>query len=315
MKKKEILRPGKGAMTESEASLEFERILRGETIEGFGSQERRKATIKDAGDMIELDLSKYEEPQRSGTAKGEPIGFSKKKLRTAYWMILFPDCLSLKEIAEKCGISEGVLRVWRTQEDFKEKSQKYAEYVGDRLMKFLRIWWEERAMDEFVRSDSALIVGDSIAMRKSYAEKHPNLKPKGKKVIVINDAPDREFKGTYIKFSQDAVWELLTRLPFYNVIVIDRVISGFKKLEDIPGAFCEMALLYKAAFFWKADNLKLRKEWERRFLDSTHTVIEKVIDVITDPEFRKQFSDKEAQEHIGGLKNIIREVITILAHE
>lgn len=62
---------------------------------------------------------KYREPQRAGTPKGEPVGLSRKKLRMAQLFVLYPH-LKIKKIAELGGVSESVLRVWRTQRAFKD---------------------------------------------------------------------------------------------------------------------------------------------------------------------------------------------------
>jgi hypothetical protein len=65
-------------------------------------------------------LKKYQEPTRAGTAKGDPVGLSRKKIRAACLMGLYPGCLKLKEIAEMAGVTVRVLTVWRTHEQFRE---------------------------------------------------------------------------------------------------------------------------------------------------------------------------------------------------
>lgn len=60
----------------------------------------------------------YEEPTRAGTKKGEPVGLSAKKFRAAILLALYPKCLTVKEIAKLSGVSNDVLRVWRTEPEF-----------------------------------------------------------------------------------------------------------------------------------------------------------------------------------------------------
>ena len=50
--------------------------------------------------VMEEMLSNYTEPVRKGVAKGDPIGLSRTKFGTAIMMILYPNVLTLKEIAD-----------------------------------------------------------------------------------------------------------------------------------------------------------------------------------------------------------------------
>jgi hypothetical protein len=63
-------------------------------------------------------VSTYEEPVRTGTPKGEPIGLSKKKRYAALLSVGYPRLFSLKDIAEKSGNSVALVRKWRTEGAF-----------------------------------------------------------------------------------------------------------------------------------------------------------------------------------------------------
>lgn len=60
----------------------------------------------------------YNEPERKGATKGDPIGFSKKKMYTAIIMALTP-AFSLQDISEITDVPETTLKVWRSQNLFK----------------------------------------------------------------------------------------------------------------------------------------------------------------------------------------------------
>jgi hypothetical protein len=78
-------------------------------------------------------LKEYKEPERRGTAKGDPIGFSKKKYHAALLMTLYPQIFGLKDIAREVKASYGMLRLWRTEDQFKKAVENgcrdFAEFL------------------------------------------------------------------------------------------------------------------------------------------------------------------------------------------
>jgi len=81
-------------------------------------------------------LEKYEEPERMGVPRGEPVGFSAKKFHAALAQVLKPS-FTLAEIAELVGVSAAQVRVWRTEEPFKKLAEElqagFLNYIADRL--------------------------------------------------------------------------------------------------------------------------------------------------------------------------------------
>ncbi len=69
-------------------------------------------------------LRDYVEPQRKGTPKGLPIGFSIVKYQATFHMLRN---IKLKEMAKDLGVSYGVLRKWNTEKDFKAIVKKNHE--------------------------------------------------------------------------------------------------------------------------------------------------------------------------------------------
>lgn len=78
---------------------------------------------------VKSSLRDYREPERKGTPKGDKIGMSKRKKFAAMFCAAYP-LVSLRYIAERCGVSLGVLRVWRTQDDFKRETGEFAYTYG-----------------------------------------------------------------------------------------------------------------------------------------------------------------------------------------
>lgn len=74
-------------------------------------------------------LTHYEEPQRLGTSRGEPVGLSRIKFKATLWMLFD---MSKKKMAESLGVSYGLLRKWNTEKAFKEAVEKnyrdFAQY-------------------------------------------------------------------------------------------------------------------------------------------------------------------------------------------
>lgn len=63
-------------------------------------------------------IKNYQEPQRKGTPKGEPIGLSAQKYYAA--LLMLKD-VPIKELSKSVRASYGLLRKWRTEKPFKEQ--------------------------------------------------------------------------------------------------------------------------------------------------------------------------------------------------
>jgi transcriptional regulator with XRE-family HTH domain len=73
--------------------------------------------------FIQEKLRKYDEPQREGSRRGEPIGASIKKYHAA--MLVLTD-KTLEEIADEVGVSHGTVRNWNSDEEFKNLTSELA---------------------------------------------------------------------------------------------------------------------------------------------------------------------------------------------
>jgi hypothetical protein len=83
-----------------------------------------------AGKKIDL----YEEPERRGTPRGEPIGFTKRKYIAA---LLCSKDIKQKQIAEITKVSHAMLRKWRTEDKFLEVTDNFMVEFVDHLIRHL----------------------------------------------------------------------------------------------------------------------------------------------------------------------------------
>jgi hypothetical protein len=82
--------------------------------------------------FIKDRMHAYREPTREGTARGEAVGFSRDKYHAALLSAL--TALSQKSIADKLGISYGVVRKWHVESEFKDA-------MASNLSKFNMFFW------------------------------------------------------------------------------------------------------------------------------------------------------------------------------
>ena len=85
--------------------------------------------------FIKAKLDSYVEPQRKGTPRGEPIGFSKQKYEAT---LLLMTNSKQKDIAESLGISYGFLRRWRTEKKFLELTKKHCNEFREVVMAYFK---------------------------------------------------------------------------------------------------------------------------------------------------------------------------------
>lgn len=72
--------------------------------------------------FIKSKLNKYIEPQRKDTPKGHAIGFSRKKYKAILYLLT---SYKIKNIAKEVGVSEALLRKWKTEGKFIKKIEEH----------------------------------------------------------------------------------------------------------------------------------------------------------------------------------------------
>jgi hypothetical protein len=103
-----------------------------------------KKTSLASEEFIEERIRYFDEPERRGTPKGDPIGPGKVKYAASLFSAIFG--YDLKEIAMGCGVSYGVLRKWRSEEPFKK-------LVEDHRQGFVLYWTDELFMNLLARRE------------------------------------------------------------------------------------------------------------------------------------------------------------------
>jgi hypothetical protein len=105
----------------------------------------------------------YVAPARKGTAKGKPIGFSRKKLRAAILMALFPNIFQMKDISGAVDVSLGVLKLWCREEAFKSIVKERALELGRFIVSLIDcITKEDEASIDTARKLTGFYTGDSM---------------------------------------------------------------------------------------------------------------------------------------------------------
>ena len=234
-------------------------------------------------------LKDYVEPQRAGTPKGETIGFSSEKIRANYFMLLYPNCLRLREIADLAKVKPNVLRAWKIQEDFLKEWEKFCESLAELIINTIEI----EVMKKYIP-----LVPD---LRKSL---------KGKRILKV------DLKSIYKNPEEGSVDMFLgDALPFFTsrvgVTVMEWLISH--KTGDC-GTLEYLSLAERIMRNIHVRNKKGLKRWAKSpdNLKITKLMIDRDIDILVDPETLKQPREK-TEDFVKHLKKFISDSIDVLA--
>jgi hypothetical protein len=114
---------------------------------------------KDGGGIINeyimFQLHSYNEPTRAGTPKGEKIGFSRDK----YFACILCGItnFNMQKIAELSHTTNGVIRKWRTEKDFKAACDQHCSDFADEIIKRIGrgLAILETKVDNFLNNDGS----------------------------------------------------------------------------------------------------------------------------------------------------------------
>lgn len=100
--------------------------------------------------FIEGKRGAYIEPQRQGTPRGEPIGFSKEKYHASLLMMVKEKGPVLAKLAE---VSYGVLRLWKIEPAFQKQVARNKREFVSRFMERMeqRIREQQKAYQEWMK--------------------------------------------------------------------------------------------------------------------------------------------------------------------
>lgn len=302
------------------------------------SWERKRDRVIEFGKIwAEKMMKGYCEPSRAGTPKGDPIGFSREKQKAAYLMILYsPWALNLKGIASEARIkNEGVLRVWRTQEDFRKAEQDVCESLGQLIRDTIDIILTKREIASIKEmrlkdGDNRLTLHgteDKYILRILKSERQnpfPFLKQflaeeVKKKKIMVDEVDDSQafFERSYLiinNLGDQSIEDFLVELlPFLNSLVCIPFIKLAKRKVDLDWVsyIGLLGLLLKHS---SVKDEKSFKKWNQQpaMRDLTKTLIENEIDWISKPEKREFLGQEKIDEMAQDLKNMIFRELNLL---
>jgi len=285
-----------------------------------GGSERRSEIIKMVGESIDLSLKDYKEPERKGTVKGEPIGFSLKKMKAACWMMLYPNCFTLKEIAKLAGVSDGVLRVWCHRDDFIEKRYEISRDYGAKTATKIKGSIYEGLIKEFKvmpkteddwlqrQTDKGFLLLKSQVTPKF----RKKCEAEGKKIIEIDDSPDR-WSRDYAVANSDVIHAFIVQLRWFNDELLEPIFEMFldnMHIDAFVFANCVLAWARECREAVSPYRMRMR---EIKRLERTKEVFSKTIDMLTDPRERKRMGEARFTEMATALKGAVNATLDILA--
>ena len=293
-------------------------------------KEQAKAlAINLAETWAKLMLENYIEPTRKGTPKGDTIGFPKKKYHASLLMVLYPNSLRVKEIADLVGVSHDVLRSWRTEKQFKEAISEAHKSLGNIIAEEINSILREKEINLLKLQDNDSIgttIGDTLKVLKSknktfdgkrtYADIiMKRSKGRIKKIVEIDD--EKQIKHT-IKFKgvkdlTDLSKFLLKALPFFNVAVIGPIIKSINKNVDDAITTSASLGLFMLQVFAVHDEKSLRQWTANEGKEVTKIIIESYIDTLVDPKAWEELGAEKIKEEAKALKEMIFSTIDILA--
>jgi hypothetical protein len=301
--------------------------------QGYGREHYKVAAINALHTWLNAQpLEHFEDPKRAGTSRGEKIGMGRSKIVAAGLLSLYPK-LSLQEISKIAGVSYGLLRKWKTEEDFKDKMQQLANDFGiDMARCVVAVNVEEYLFGHKAGPDlSWTEIGDEILILKSQEPlfksflKSPKSKEmKKKKVFIIDDGPSRWTKHYQQKYSSVAISEnVMPLLLWYGLGVVDAFSKYIKSHMHIPGVAESLTMLSRASFLWEDYDEARVKSWMTQpvMLDwweaSIASTVNWLTDRLADPNPRNHTDNEKIKEkELAGLLQIhIRAIFNLLRNK
>lgn len=225
-------------------------------------------------DFINDKIANYAEPQRKGTAKGEAIGLSASKFEVAMSMLYEH---KLKDLAVKLNVSYGLLRKWRTEDEFKRTVERHAD-------EFATFFWDY-VQERNEQRNKAIEFYRHQPITKLMKEPYP--------LKSINEDEDERMRDFHL-YSDEVKKAIL-------LVGLDRV----KKNELTYISFYSIMIdfsEFKTVMSQNADKiydhcLKMTSEWERE-------IVAKIKAYILNPLQEKK---KEALSDLNLLDAIMQE--------
>lgn len=110
-------------------------------------------------EYIKGEIEHYKEPEKKGTPKGDPVGYSLEKYK---FLLLSLTSLPIKDITELLNLSYGSTRLWRTEDQYWRKLESHARDFANRVVLYF---------DSFPKDKGPLPLAKEDII-KSYMEQH-----------------------------------------------------------------------------------------------------------------------------------------------
>jgi hypothetical protein len=303
--------------------------------QGYGSEYFKEMAVRTLRTWLDAEpLEHFDDPKRAGTSRGEKIGMGRNKITAAGLLILHP-MFSQQEISKIAGVSYGLLRKWKTEEDFQVKMQQLAHNFGTDIARcVVAVNVEEYLLHHKAESGQELSwteMGEHVYVLKSqesifnsFLKSTKSIKTKKKKVFIIDDGPKRWTRVYQQKYSQMRIMEnLMPLLPWYEKGVAHAFAKFIKSYVSIPGVAANLMMLNKVSLFWGDFDKAWLSSWMTKpeMLDLWETIIADSINWLTnrlaEPNRRNiTDSDKNKEKELAGqLQNQIRLIFELLRNK
>jgi len=275
-------------------------------------------------------LQDYTEPARAGTPKGDPIGFSRRKMRTAHMMVLHGSILELKDIAKLTGVSEGMTRQWRLDEKFNKVSADFGLFVADRIAAGISNIIDSEEIELLKKRGNIASVQDGVMkVLKSGTEDidalKRALKVEIKEVIEFDDIDNKilqlsksDLEKAGFGEASDVIIFLRNILPFFNELVATPFAKWIFEMTESTVGYTKMRYLFLLLSLDRGPKIrdaKTLRKWyaSEPILEIVKWVIEKYIELLADPKAWEEMSAEEMKEVARQLKEMTLDTLDILA--
>ena len=237
----------------------------------------REQAIQFGKAWIEILVESYVEPTRAGTPKGQNIGLSRKKYEVALLMILYSRFgLNLKEIGAIAKVSEGLIRLWRTEDDFQKVSfdaiHSFSEVFANTIDYYTILCYEaDGKKEELATLKASLIEKTYLKIETRLLESYPGA-----------------------KFPMSAVLFLCDLVPFFNEWVFQSVIERSLKTGyagSVSSSYHRLIGM-RISMRKQITNKNQLKKWTIKYLESSKMGISNNLEYICKLE-----DDKERRSH------------------
>jgi hypothetical protein len=233
-------------------------------------------------------IREHGEPTRAGTPRGEPVGMSRRKRRAAMLTILHSKTFGLRLLSRLAGVSEGFLRVWRTEDEFKSVAKDTCKEFATHIINTI---FQEFEMPVY---------------------KQNKINPRGATPYLnfeISGIGQKPNLYATLLGKQPSYAILLDVFPHFNIEIFETVMQWlFEKLRTKGMAYVVlMPSILRALATARASKDPREKIWIRHpsLIKAVKWQVSALLSNLTAPNLRKALDDNDAHDLGELLKSII----------